>query len=274
MKPVGAGQFIDLMRSPSLSTFMAGVAGQRGLPARAGASRTNSSLRSDFVRARIFPLTLRFDLDGPPLRVVPSRPKPFGETKKFFRSPAFCRALRTPLSQVQRESAGSSINAYSCMLRPYHRFLGGIYHGKATRSVMPHRNSAARFSPITASPQSSFLLPAFLQPDYGIYRPDVQPTGRARSVPPFPHHGCESFRSRIIKSVARGLILRFLFRVQNKRPCKEQRTSYVLWPPRILADARCPQHACQGFQPVDPTREELSPLVWTLSAEARRGGVA
>lgn len=82
------------------------------------------------------------------------------------------------------------------------------------------------------------------------------------------------FRSRIIKSLARAVILGFHFPIQIGGRGMEQRTSYVLWPPRILSDARCPQHACQGFQPVDPTREGLPPLVWTLPAEARRGGVA
>ena len=52
--------------------------------------------------------------------------------------------------------------------------------------------------------------------------------------------------------------------VMNARPYRESGTSCVLWPPRILADARCPQHAWQGFPPVHPTKEEACPLCWIL----------
>ena len=65
---------------------------------------------------------------------------------------------------------------------------------------------------------------------------------------------CESFLRRIINLVDAGAILRFCLRHETKGPTTEERTSYVLWPPRILAAARRPQHACQGFQPVDPTK--------------------
>jgi hypothetical protein len=51
-------------------------------------------LRSGFARGRIFALALRFGLDGS-LRSLPSSPKPYWETKKFFRTPACCRALRS-----------------------------------------------------------------------------------------------------------------------------------------------------------------------------------
>src|SRR5271157_2096740 len=52
--------------------------------------------------------------------------------------------------------------------------------------------------------------------------------------------------------------------VMNENPYGEKRTSCVLWPPRILTDARCPQHAWQGFQPVHPTKEGVCPLCWIL----------
>lgn len=45
---------------------------------------------------RVFPLALRFDLDGPSLRYVPSRPKPFGETKKLFPCPVILTWLEAP----------------------------------------------------------------------------------------------------------------------------------------------------------------------------------
>src|ERR1700674_452289 len=41
----------------------------------------------DFVQADNFYAALRFGLDCSPLRSVPSRPKPFGETKKFSACP-------------------------------------------------------------------------------------------------------------------------------------------------------------------------------------------
>jgi hypothetical protein len=102
---------------------------------------------------------------------------------------------------------------------------------------------------------------------------EVRNAGRGASCV-FQFNGPDSFRSRNTKSVAGAVILRFTFGHEITDRYAEPRTSYVLGPPRILSDARCPQHACQGFQPVDPTREGLPPLVWTLPAEARRGGVA
>jgi|ERR1700733_10398444 len=68
-----------------------------------------------------------------------------------------------------------------------------------------------------------------------------------------------------------GVILSIHFRVMNRRPYKEQRTSCVLCIPRILTDARYPQHAWQGFQPVHPTKERERPLCWILPLRATGG---
>jgi hypothetical protein len=61
------------------------------------------------------------------------------------------------------------------------------------------------------------------------------------------------------RGLASGLILRFSRRMQTTGAIGSGGTSYVLWAPRILADARRPQHAWQGFHPVHPTREGRAP---------------
>ena len=72
-------------------------------------------------------------------------------------------------------------------------------------------------------------------------------------------------------SFASNQRLRFIRRMNSKGPHSEQRTSCVLWPPRILADAQCPQHAWQGFQPVHPTKEGANPLCWILPRQNHGG---
>jgi hypothetical protein len=70
---------------------------QRASNGAPGASRAEiaRSVPPRFCAGAVFPLTLRFGLDGSPLRSVPARPKPLtGETKKSARAPANRRALR------------------------------------------------------------------------------------------------------------------------------------------------------------------------------------
>src|SRR5665213_795430 len=61
-----------------------------------------------------------------------------------------------------------------------------------------------------------------------------------------------------------GVILSIHFPVMNRSPYGDQRTSCVLYIPRILSDARYSQHAWQGFHPVHPTKEGAGPLCWIL----------
>jgi hypothetical protein len=169
------------------------------------------------------------------LRYVPSRPPPFGETKKFFTCPGILPGLEASSRQGRSQS----------------RFM--------VDDVSHAISSDRRYEDTIACPRPCFWrrsraksFPAFLP----VMRPDHSATGTPESL-------------------ARAVILGLLFPVQIGGRYMGQRTSYVLWPPRILSDARCPQHACQGLSaPWTPTREGLPPLVWTLPAQARRGGVA
>jgi len=66
-------------------------------------------------------------------------------------------------------------------------------------------------------------------------------------------------------ALAPPVILDSFCPVMNKVPYVARRTSCVLWPPRILTDARCPQHACKvALPPLTPTKERASPLCWIL----------
>jgi hypothetical protein len=82
----------------------------------------------------------------------------------------------------------------------------------------------------------------------------------------------ELFRRRNTNSFAANRSFRFTPRMNSGGPHREQRTSCVLWPPRILSDARFPQHACKGaLPPLTPTKEGTDPLCWILSLSSAGG---
>jgi hypothetical protein len=68
-----------VVRALCLSFFMQPI---KIRPNHRSVTKSRGDMR-DFVGAENFSAALRFDLDGTPLRYVPSRPKPSGETKKF-----------------------------------------------------------------------------------------------------------------------------------------------------------------------------------------------
>jgi hypothetical protein len=74
----------------------------------------------DLVEPENFYAALRFDLDGTPLRYVPSRPKPSGETKKFS-SCAKCSSGRQVTERIAgyaEQGARASITSFFLLPRP------------------------------------------------------------------------------------------------------------------------------------------------------------
>ena len=70
---------------------------QRMRPGRGPQEQNRAKQTASILfRERVFPLSLRFDLDGSSLRFDPSRPKPFGETKKLFPCAGILPGLEAP----------------------------------------------------------------------------------------------------------------------------------------------------------------------------------
>jgi|SRR5579872_1691388 len=219
---------------------------------RARTSRANSSLRSDFACGTIFTLPLRFDLDGLRSRSVPSRPKPCGETKKFFRAPAWCRALRSA-SQLLVLSVQRGTNAYSCIHLVFRACACTVRENAGSRSLM----LSLRFAQSSATGKHldlSSLLPAAVL--LGAALSSCSPGGSAlRSA------GREATRTsrdlciqrsgcgRLKKEIAASLILRFNKRCNSRIVrCDKVCVCRTAQPP-----AARPQTPLQGGSaPVDP----------------------
>jgi len=82
-------------------------------PACPSGTKSREGMR-DFVQAENFYAALRFDLDGSPLRCVPSRSKPFGETKKFSAGP-----LATPIFHWLQSRTDQRVMSKMTELEPW-----------------------------------------------------------------------------------------------------------------------------------------------------------
>jgi len=214
-------------------------------------------LHSGFARGRIFPLTLRFDLDGPTLRSVPSRPKPFGETKKFFRAPACCRALR-PCLDIPLLGTGLSIDAYSRM-HPVDQGSGtSVERGKAHSFPMLSGSLAARV-PYNGRVHFFSLLPAAFPPSADECRcvhaaTGFRRAGREAARTSRRSSAQRSARGTLKKRIAASVILRFKKRC-NSRIVRTDKVCVCRTAQPSAARSQTPLQG--GSAPVDP-REDRS----------------
>jgi len=227
----------------------------------AQASRANPSLRCRalhalqlryvFARVRIFPLALRFDLDGSTLRSVPSRPMPFGETKTFFRAPACCRALR-PQLRISSAFARIGPDAYSCMQPMDEGFGSNVQSGEAL--TFPMLSTRSRPASYNAHIHFFSLLPAAFpfsaRAGHGSYvATGLRSAGREAARTSRRSLIERSVRGTLKKRIAAALILRF-----NKR-CNSRivRTDKVCVCRTAQPSAARSQTPLQGGSaPVDP----------------------
>jgi len=98
------------------------------------------------------------------------------------------------------------------------------------------------------------------------------PPASAHLLSPMSDHSAAGMR----RQLAAEVILRFTQPQLTERFHMEQRTSDVCGPPRILTDAWCPSHACQGaLPPWTPTKGDAAPrLAPRLIPPARRSAEA
>ena len=254
----------------SLSLAAKGPHGRTGgscCPARA--SRANPPLRHRALRARrlrlgfargtIFTLALRFGLDGSSrLRGsrFPSRPKPYGETKKFLRAPA-CRALR-PRFQTFIGCGGVSTRAYPCMRSTVWSLAA---------SVISNDCLALQMAPVKSSTHPTenerhiflFLLPAAFPASSGVCHrvheaAVLRRAGReaARSSRPYCIQRFVCGKQK--KGIAAALILRFN-KQRNSRIVRCDKVCVCLTIPPPAALSQTPLQG--GSAPVDP-REDRS----------------
>jgi hypothetical protein len=209
-------------------------------------------LRCGFARGRIFPLALRFDLDGPMLRSVPSRPSPAGETKKFFRAPACCRALR-PYLDISLWAAGLSIDAYSRMHPADHSSGTSVERGEAHVFPMLSDWSSARL-PYNARIHFFSLLPAAFPPSADEYNCVHAPTcfrsaGREAARTSRRSSAQRSACGTLKKRIAAALILRFKKRC-NSRIVRDDKVCVCRTAQPSAARSQTPLQG--GSAPVDP----------------------
>lgn len=146
--------------------------------------------------------------------------------------------------------------------------------GETPPAVSPTASEMTRLAPrpvVYPKKYNSIQRPSCSLRSFLSYRPlsakNFQPpetrSNASRFTASLQHRVSETFRRRNVKCLAAAVILRFP-PIMTTGPHMEHWTSCVLWPPRIPRDARCPQHAWQGFPPVHPTKEGTGPLCWIL----------
>jgi len=226
-------------------------------------SRANSPLRrralrahrlhSDFARGTIFTLSLRFGLDGLRSRSVPSRPKPCGETKNFFRAPACCRALRPAFTLdvppvEPGVDASSRIHSNRCVCCLHAEESGCLASGNIVPSLR------LLLATVVAPFYFSSLLPAAFRSGAiglrcGAVRSAFRTAGReaarfSRGIC-IQRYGC----GKLKKEFAAPLILRF----NERRNSRIVRVDKVCVCRTAQPPAARPQTPLQGGSaPVDP----------------------
>ncbi len=239
--------------------------GSSSFPARA--SRANSPLRCrafyalhlrfDFAHVRSFPLSLRFGLDGSTLRSVPSRPKPFGETKKFFRGPTCCRALKPQLC-ISLVSDRIGTGAYSCMQPIDQAFHGNIQSGE-THSFPKLSTWSAALAAYNARFHFFSLLPAAFSPNAHECQGEYVAIGfrsAGREAARTSHRSWKrrSASGTLKKRIAAALILRFKERCSS-RIVRSDKVCVCRTAQPPAARSQTPLQG--GSAPVDP-REDRS----------------
>jgi hypothetical protein len=224
----------------------------RANPALRGRALRALPLRYGFARGTIFTLPLRFGLDRPPLRCVPSRPKPFGETKKLFRAPACCRALRSSL-QTRWLGDGVNTDAYSRM-----HLVIGLCIDIVKRSVFHSWLMSPGFSEVVSDenhgePLSSLLPAAFpLNADecLGVHTVTAfRSAGREAARTSRRSSAQRSARGTLKKRIAAALILRFKKRC-NSRIVRSDKVCVCRTARPSAARSQTPLQG--GSAPVDP----------------------